>query len=371
MLTRSHDATETSNSPEPIPDVMSEFGQLAFFDSTSVEANAFLLRLRETVDSTEDPHVRNAASVLVSELQKPNGERPNDERVFDTLYDIHAQGKMPELQRYLQDTFQFDLRDQLYGHYPLSHERIEAAIEHGRPAFRGLNRGQLQTVLSKFPELQGVISDPMVLGAILQNEWDHTYGAKDVGPDIVARSFSFLNRMFGRGDGTEFLSRLNPQELRERARSSGTIMQWIRNKGADWEEALLRNSIGPGQMQIQNILSLREQERLAGRTIPSVSMSQTTEGAAQLVAAYLTRSITELDANKFGDAANDPNSGLSPARRRGYLLAQQLWNSGDPASRERALVITYNAGASGMPQTGGNWGAERILRHYLRRGTTV
>ncbi len=118
-------------------------------------------------------------------------------------------------------------------------------------------------------------------------------------------------------------------------------------------------------MQIRNILGLREQERLAGREVPSLTMSQTNLGATQLIAAYLARSVNDLNQNKYGELANNPN--LPAGRRRGFAMAQELWNSGDPVLRERALVMTYNAGASVGPQEGGNWGAERILRHYLRR----
>lgn len=334
------------------------------FGYSGHDAQAFLERMRGVVDQNE---VGPAARTIFNDLAAPRGQI-DPQRILNTLYDVHDQGKMPELVQYFQTNYGIDLRQELKNQMPGQSEKIDEAIDNGRPRITAATSQQMQEVFARFPELQGVISSPEVLGAILQNEQDHGYELhKDLAPDLSIQFLSWFNRQFGRGDGTEFVSRMDPQELRRRAENANFV-NWARLSLSAWaQENVLRMSVGPAQVQIRNMLALREQERQAGRDVPSLSSTQTTEGSLQLIAAYLVRARNDLSCNRTGEKASDMSNDLTPTQREGLQEAQRLWNTGDPVLRERALLMTYNPGLESPRLTHDRWNAQRILEHYVRR----
>lgn len=166
------------------------------------------------------------------------------------------------------------------------------------------------------------------------------------------------------------MSKWNPAEIRAKAEKSGGIKGFFERLSAGIEASLkgriLRMSIGDGQMQVKNIIALQDQERQAGRDVPTVTSSLTPEGSAELIGAYFTKSIELFNNNQATDPEKNPFLDTSrPSVVRGFAEAQRLWNTGDPVLRERAVMMTYNAGISNKDPEA--WNPEHILKHYLNR----
>lgn len=301
------------------------------------------------------------------------------DRVSANLSNLQAQGKLSDIADYFSNHFSQDVRTLLVGSFPEHTSTIDKffgkttdqANTTGKPddpMLGGLSREQLQTVHSKFPALKGVIK-PEVLGAIIQNETDNTYNWKDTLSELPLKTLAVFDRNFGKGDGTAWISSWNMEELRNKVKNSdGTpwYQRWANNIELKVKEAVLAMSVGDAQIQVRNILSLQEQERAAGREVPKVSTSFTPEGSANLVAAYFTKSIELLSNNQATDPKKNPFlDSTRPSVVRGFKEAQDLWNSGDPVLRERAVMMTYNAGISNSDPEA--WNPERILKHYLGR----
>lgn len=303
--------------------------------------------------------VANAASLVV------NGKAPF-ETVSGQLTDLSKQGKLNDLSTYFDAHYSVGLRDQLVQNYPGREAAIDQLLgtkttSPDEPKLGGLTIEQLQAIHNDFPALKGVIDDPRVLGAIVQNEKDHTYHNSD---SIIDGAFRGFHRTFG--DSTEFMSNLKTDELREKAKENGGIVGYFQEVAANIRDRILRVSMGDGQVQIRNILALQDQERQAGRDIPTISSSLTPEGAAKLVGAYFTKSIEVLSNNQASDPSKNPFLDTTrPSVVKGFAEAQRLWNTGDPVLRERAVMMTYNAGISNSnPEA---WNPEHILKHYLKR----
>lgn len=295
------------------------------------------------------------------------------ESVSKNLTDLKSQGKLSDLSNYFESNYSVSLRDQLIQNYPGRDGEIDkvlgASSDKPDPKLGGLSREQLQGVFDKFPALKGVISSPDVLGAMIQNEKDHTYddfkGFKlpFFDDSIIDNTLRGLNRVFG--DRTEWMSSLNPSELRAKAEKSGGIKGFFQDKAARLQERILSVSVGDGQVQIRNILALQDQERAAGREVPTITSSLTPEGSANLVGAYFTKSIQMLNDGTITDPSKNPFWKDSPRVRAGFEEAQKLWNSGDPVLKERAVMMTYNAGISNSDPEA--WNPQHILKHYLGR----
>jgi hypothetical protein len=312
----------------------------------------------------------DAAQTLTKDLVNGTG---SFESVMQNIDDLKSQGKLDDFSNQFKSTYQTSLRDQLAQNYPGRDGEIDkllgtqSADSSKDPMLGGLSREQLQAVFDKFPALKGV-TNPEVLGAMIQNETDHTYDNKDRLSEAPWRFASFLHRNFGSSDGTNWISSWKVDELKAKVESSKDrpwyervlpeAELWFKNK-------FLKMSVGDAQMQVRNIISLQDQERAAGREVPTIATSYTAEGSANLVGAYFTKSIQMLNDGTITDPTKNPFWKNSPAVIKGFTEAQELWNKGDPVSRERAVMMTYNAGISNSDPEA--WNPERILKHYLGR----
>ncbi|MDX2107899.1 MAG: hypothetical protein SFY67_15970 [Candidatus Melainabacteria bacterium] len=295
------------------------------------------------------------------------------ESVMQNIDSLKAQGKLSEFSSEFTKTYGTDFREQLVQNYPGRDVEIDKVLgtsstdKPADPMLGGLSRDQLKTILAKFPELEGVIKDPAVLGAMVQNEKDHTYddfhGHKLLYYDdsLIDNTFRRLNRKYG--DRTEWMSQLNPDQLRAKAEKSGGILGFLYDKAAKLQDRVLSISIGDGQMQVRNIIALQQQERAAGRDVPTISSSLTPEGSAQLVGAYFAKSVQMLTDHTIEDPKQNPFMRNNKAVRDGFKEAQRLWDTGDPELKLRAVMMTYNPGISNSDPT--KWNPEHILKHYL------
>ncbi|MBP7861102.1 hypothetical protein KA183_05425 [bacterium] len=309
----------------------------------------------------------DAAQSLTKDLVNGTG---SFESVVQNIDDLKSQGKLNDFSDQFKSIYQTSVRDQLIQNYPCREADIDKALgadAADKPDLKlaGLNREQLQEVFKKFPALEGVITSPDVLGAVIQNEKDHTYGLDDRIIDGTLRGFTGLTRFFGLGDGTDFVSKMNPKELREQADKSGGFFGLVNRWTAGLYDRVLRTSIGDGQVQMRNIVALQNQERAAGRDVPTISSSLTPKGSAELVGAYFTKSIQMLNDGTIEDPSKNPFWKNSPAVIEGFKEAQRLWNTGDPVLKERAVMMTYNPGISSSDPEA--WNPEHILKHYLGR----
>ncbi|MCW5824337.1 MAG: hypothetical protein KIT34_16150 [Cyanobacteria bacterium TGS_CYA1] len=241
----------------------------------------------------------------------------------------------------------------------------------------GLSRDQLKTVLDKFPELKGVISNPDVLGAMVQNERDHTYDDmrvlkvpvfEDTIIDGALKTINWTRNFFGMKDTTELMSTWKPEELKAKAEKTGGISGFVNGLSASLKDRVLHLSVGEGQVQIRNIIALQEQERAAGRDVPTVASALTAEGSAQLVGAYFAKSVQMLNDQTITDPELNPFMDRSrPSVVKGFAEAQEMWNEGKRTNNQdlmqRAVMMTYNPGISNSDPT--KWNPERILKHYL------
>lgn len=312
----------------------------------------------------------NETQTLTSNLVNGTG---SFESVMQNIDNLKGQGKLNEFSSDFKATYDTDLRDQLIRNYPGRDAEIDKALgtnssDKPDPMLGGLSRDQLTTILNKFPELKGVIKDPAVLGAMIQNEKDHTYddfhGYKlpFFDDSLIDNTFRRINRKYG--DRTEWMSQLHPDELRAKAEKSGGIFGYLKDMiSAKLQDRVLSISIGDGQMQIRNIIALQQQERAAGRDVPTMSSSLTPEGSAQLVGAYFAKSVQMLTDHTIEDPKQNPFMRNSKAVRDGFKEAQRLWDTGDPELRLRAVMMTYNPGISNTDPT--KWNPEHILKHYL------
>jgi len=301
------------------------------------------------------------------------------ENVSGQLNGLKEQGKLNDLSTYFDNHYSPALRDQLVQNYPGREAEIDkilgiGAAEKTDLMLGGLSREQLKLVFDKFPELKGVISGPEVLGAMIQNEKDHGYNDGWIPDDsIIDGVLRGATRFLG--DHTDYVSKWNPAEIRAKAEKSGGIRGFFERLGASIEagikDRILRTSIGDGQVQIRNIVALQDQERAAGREVPTISSSLTKEGSAQLVAAYFAKSIQML--NERTITSTEP--GVNPFMRNsesvkaGFAKAQELWDEGKATGNQelmqRAVMMTYNPGVNA--QNPHSWTPERILQHYLGR----
>lgn len=316
--------------------------------------------------------VVNAASLVV------NGKAPF-ETVSGQLTDLSKQGKLSDLSTYFDAHYSTGLRDQLAQNYPGREAEIDKLLGNGPadkpdPMLGGLSREQLKSVFDKFPELKGVISGPEVLGAMIQNEKDHTNNDGWIPDDsIIDGVLRGATRFLG--DGTEFVSKWNPAEIKAKAEKSGGVRGFFERIGASIEagikDRILRTSIGDGQVQIRNIVALQDQERVAGREVPTISSSLTKEGSAQLVAAYFAKSIQMLNDRTITSTEPGVNPFMrnSESVKAGFAKAQELWDEGKATGNQelmqRAVMMTYNPGINA--QHPHSWTPERILKHYLGR----
>ncbi len=301
------------------------------------------------------------------------------EKVSGQLNGLKEQGKLNDLSTYFDNHYSPGLRDQLAQNYPGREAEIDKILGAGTadkpdPMLGGLSREQLKSVFDKFPELKGVISGPEVLGAMIQNEKDHTYNDGWIPDDsIIDGVLRGATRILG--DGTDFVSKWNPAEIKAKAEKSGGVRGFFERIGASIEagikDRILRTSIGDGQVQIRNIVALQDQERAAGREVPTISSSLTKEGSAQLVAAYFAKSIQMLNDRTITSTEPGVNPFMrnSESVKAGFAKAQELWDEGKATGNlelmQRAVMMTYNPGINA--QNPHSWTPERILKHYLGR----
>ncbi len=311
---------------------------------------------------SEQTDVQKATSTIVNGIWSTTD---NSETIFNTLRDLKDKDKLNELIESFDSTYMVGLRTQLGLRFPNSGDRISEILDNKPPVFNGLNQEQLKKVFDRFPELKGVITSPDVLGAMVENEVDHSVGLDDMLIDGALSIRSSIRRSLGYDDGTEYFSTLNPDAFKEKAEKSSGLSHYFNKFSGMLQDRFLKVSIGEGQVQIRNILALQDQERAAGREIPSLTMSLTTEGSAQLIAAYFTKSIELLKNNQISDPSKNPFFDASrPSAVKGFEEAQRLWDTKDPASMERAVMMTYNPGVKDS-MTGEHWGPSRILKYYL------
>lgn len=317
----------------------------------------------------------DASQSIASDIVNRKGSCDN---VLQNLTDLKNQGKLQDFSTDFEKTYSVPLRDQLVSNYPGREADIDKALgtnaaDKPDPMLGGLRRDQLQEVFKNFPALEGVIISPDVLGAIIQNEKDHTYNDGLVPDDSIIdgtlKAINWVRGLRGQSEVTEWMSNLKPDELREQADKSGNWFGFVDRIKAKIQERILRTSIGDGQVQIKNILALQEQERAAGRDVPTIASSLTPEGSANLVGAYFTKSIQMLNDGTITDPSKNPFWKNSPAVKKGFTEAQSMWNegkrTGNSALIERAVMMTYNAGISNSDPEA--WNPEHILKHYLGR----
>lgn len=364
--------TDTAQTIEHQPSADSQ----DFLEIPQIDDNSFRsetsLALAQTVNTDaframtggEQTDVQKATSTIVNGIWSTTD---NSETIFNTLRDLKDKDKLNELIESFDNTYMVGLRTQLGLRFPNSGDRISEILDNKAPVFNGLNQEQLQKVFNRFPELKGVTS-PEVLGAMVENEVDHTVGMDDRLIDGALKAWIIDRVLSGKNDGTESFKTLDPKALKEKAEKSSGLMYYFNKISERLHDRVLKISVGDGQVQIRNILALQDQERAAGRQqVPSLTMSLTKEGSAQLIAAYFTKSIELLNNRQITDPEKNPfMDATRPSVVRGFEEAQRLWDTKDPASMERAVMMTYNPGVKDS-MTGEYWGPSRILKYYLGR----
>ncbi|MCW5824747.1 MAG: hypothetical protein KIT34_18255 [Cyanobacteria bacterium TGS_CYA1] len=227
--------------------------------------------------------------------------------------------------------------------------------------------GTLKTVMSNYPGLDQHIR-PGAISALIENETLNIRNDwKDKPEEWAVSLLSNLRRTLGKGNATDYFC----------TNGDTNILQKIGDPMINRIKPGLgvRNiSIGPGQMQIDNICALRANDTYGG-TRHSLESSLTVDGAADLVGGYLRREVDRFTRKDFkgsnGEAltyhqfqAQNPN--LRPEVRERYSRMQELWNQGTTTPgqegmrmRELALLWSYNPGV-------GRSGAQKIQDKYVR-----
>lgn len=107
-----------------------------------------------------------------------------------------------------------------------------------------------------------------------------------------------------------------------------------------------RMSVGPAQMQLQQIDELKHQYNQQLQTVQPL----TTGGAQRLIAAYLTREMQRLDQRQYAtDAPANPRADEDLSTQKRFEGLQSRWDaarqSHNASSLRRLLLESYNVGA--------------------------
>ncbi len=259
--------------------------------------------------------------------------------------------------------------------YPLA-AAAELAVKGGQIVFDSIfgpkspslpSAETLKTVMSNYPGLDQHMR-PGAISALIENETLNIRNDwKDKPEEWGVSLLSNLRRTFGSGNATDYFCTNSGTNALEKI--GDPIINRIK-PGLG-----VRNiSIGPGQMQIDNICALRTQDTYGGNR-HTLEAALTVDGASDLVGGYLRREVDRFTRKDFkgpnGEAltyhqfqAQNPN--LREDVRDRFRRMQELWTQGvnTPGEdgmklRELALLWSYNPGV-------GRSGAQKIQDKYVR-----
>ncbi len=259
---------------------------------------------------------------------------------------------------------------------PLGPSSIDSVLEGGRLVFNsifGPKKVELpdaETLASVMRQYHGLETHmrPGVISALIENESLNIRNDWKDKPEEWGVSFLHnLRQRLGRGSITDYFCTTGNANVLERLGDSviGRIRPGL---------GVRHISIGPGQIQIQNICALRAQDRYGGNR-HSMEGSLTVNGASDLIGGYMQREVDRFTRKDHRSPSGEAmtyyelqaqNERLSPELRDRYRRMQALWNEGGTTGgetgmrqRELALIWSYNPGV-------GRSGAQRIQDRYVR-----